>query len=264
MTQPTATLLFSLLLATSVHVWAQTDTVFADEYGYPCSQLQAVHYQLYSKQPNDSLFQIDQYDLKTGKLNAVFHKKHPDSLFFSGTYTLYDDNGNKTEDGIYGSNSYENVRHVYRNTGTLWYTESRIKGLTLTAYYPNGKVMCEEKYYYGGKTKGKRYDEQGNKVKFVPFRVLPYASYSFMAYLKKNIKYPKSSRENDIEGRALVRFTVDEHGRATKVRVIKHVSPEVDAEARSIISHMPPWVPGSVDGKPTTMVFTQPINFVLR
>jgi protein TonB len=124
--------------------------------------------------------------------------------------------------------------------------------------------MCEEKYYYGGKTKGKRYDEQGNKVKFVPFRVLPYARYSFMAYLKKNIKYPNTSRENDIEGRVLVRFTVDELGRATKVRVIKHVSPEVDAAARRIISQMPPWVPGTIDGQPTRVAFVQPIQFTLQ
>jgi TonB family protein len=257
-------MLFWLMACTHTIALAQTDTVFADDYGYPCSRLQAVNYQLYSKINDDSLYQINQYDLKTDKLNAVFHKKHPDSLYFTGTYTLYDDNGNRTEDGIYGSRGYENVRNVYRNDGTLWYAESQIKGLTLTAYHPNGKVMCEERYYYGGKTKGTRYDEAGNKVKFVPFRVLPHAEYSFMGYLKKNIKYPKNSQNNDIEGRALVRFTVDAAGRATKVRVIKHVSPEVDAEAQRIITQMPPWVPGTIEDQPATMVFTQPINFVLH
>ncbi len=254
----------AMALVAECNVLAQTDTTFADEYGYVCSRLRAANFQLVSRQDGDSLYRIDQYDLKTVKRNAIFHKKHPDSLFFAGTYTLYDENGNRTEDGIYGSNSYENVRNVYRDDGTLWYAESRIKGFTLTAYHPNGKVMCEERYYYGGKTKGTRYDEAGNKVKFVPFRVLPHAEYSFTGYLKKNIRYPKNSQNNDIEGRALVRFTVDEAGRATKVCVIKHVSPEVDAEATRIISQMPEWEPGTLDGKPASMQFTQPILFVLQ
>lgn len=253
-----------IAIAAQGSLYAQTGTVFADDYGYVCSRLRAANFQLTTLKQGDTLYTIDQYDLKTGKKNAIFHKKHPDSLFFTGAYTLYDYNDNKSEDGTYGSNGYENIRNVYRKDGSLWYSESRVKGLTLTAYHPNGKVMCEERYNYGGKTKGTRYDEAGNKVKYVPFRVLPYADYSFIAYLKKNIKYPKNSQNNNIEGRVLVRFTVDETGRATKVRVIKHVSPEVDAEAMRIISQMPEWEPGTLDGKPAQMAFVQPIRFLLQ
>jgi TonB family protein len=58
-----------------------------------------------------------------------------------------------------------------------------------------------------------------------------------------------------------VQFTVEADGHITNAHVIKPVDPVLDAESVRVISAMPPWKPGVMNGKPTPCKFTLPFNF---
>lgn len=84
-----------------------------------------------------------------------------------------------------------------------------------------------------------------------------------VAYLSKNIKYPKAAAENKIEGRVVVEFVINKDGSVSNVVVKRSVNQLLDAEAVRVISRMPKWTPGKQDGKPVNVKYTLPVIFKL-
>lgn len=82
-----------------------------------------------------------------------------------------------------------------------------------------------------------------------------------MRYLSKHVKYPPEDRKNQISGRVVVQFTVEEDGRVSHAEVIRSLSPSCDYEAITAISGMPRWIPGKQAGKAVKVRYTQPIVF---
>ena len=60
-----------------------------------------------------------------------------------------------------------------------------------------------------------------------------------MRYLSENIKYPPEAAKNDIEGRVIVQFIIDETGQVGDIQVARPVSEELDAEAVRVVKSMP-------------------------
>lgn len=85
-----------------------------------------------------------------------------------------------------------------------------------------------------------------------------------MEYLRRNIKYPASAKENNIQGRTLIQFIVSEDGSITDPEVIKSLEPECDKEALRVISDMPRWTPGMQRGEAVSVRYTVPVMFRLR
>lgn len=83
-------------------------------------------------------------------------------------------------------------------------------------------------------------------------------------YLKQNIQYPPEARENGIQGRVYVSFVIDTDGSIVDVRVVRSISPSLDAEAIRIVKSMPRWKPGRQRGKAVQVSYTVPINFMLE
>lgn len=83
-------------------------------------------------------------------------------------------------------------------------------------------------------------------------------------YLRKNIKYPAICRENNIQGRVIIRFTVNRDGSIEDPVVMQSVHPYMDQEALRVISAMPKWTPGEQQGKTVRVNFTVPVNFRLN
>lgn len=83
-------------------------------------------------------------------------------------------------------------------------------------------------------------------------------------YLGQHINYPADAQEAGIQGRVLVRFTVDKDGAIRNARVTKGVHPSLDREALRVVNSMPHWIPGKQDGKPVAVFFSLPITFRLR
>ena len=84
-----------------------------------------------------------------------------------------------------------------------------------------------------------------------------------MEYVAKNVKYPESARENNLQGRVIVKFVIEKDGTVTNVEVGRGWGNELDDEAVRVVKAMPKWKPGKQDGKPVRVSFMLPINFIL-
>ena len=84
-----------------------------------------------------------------------------------------------------------------------------------------------------------------------------------MKFLAKNIKYPAVALQNKIEGRVIVQFVVKENGKVAELKVVRGVTPELDAEALRVVGLMPDWIPGKQRGKAVAVKYTMPITFRL-
>ena len=85
-----------------------------------------------------------------------------------------------------------------------------------------------------------------------------------MKFLAKNMKYPVAAQQAKIEGRVIVQFVVERDGSVSDVKVMRGVSPELDAEAIRVVSMMPKWIPGKQRGKAVAVKYTMPIMFRLQ
>ena len=84
-----------------------------------------------------------------------------------------------------------------------------------------------------------------------------------MKFLARNMKYPMAAQEAKIEGRVVVQFVVDRDGSVNDIKVVRSISPQLDAEAVRVIGLMPKWNPGKQRGKAVAVKYTMPIQFRL-
>lgn len=99
-------------------------------------------------------------------------------------------------------------------------------------------------------------------VEIVP--EFPGGDLALLNYLKANLKYPKEAIDKGLQGRVLVRFTVETDGSITGSEVVKPVHALLDKEALRLIDGMPGWIPGkNSDGELVRMEYTVPVNFRL-
>jgi TonB family protein len=87
---------------------------------------------------------------------------------------------------------------------------------------------------------------------------------SLRTYLAAWSQYPNEARENQIEGRVVVRFFVDEQGNISGIRSIRGIAPSCDSMAVRIVRAMPRWQPATYKGRPVGSYNVQPINFRLQ
>lgn len=87
---------------------------------------------------------------------------------------------------------------------------------------------------------------------------------TFMAYLAKNIKYPRSGQRMGIQGNVFIQFIVDEEGNLTNMLVIKGLGDEFDNESLRVLSKAPKWKPGRQSGLPVKVRMVIPIVFRLQ
>lgn len=87
---------------------------------------------------------------------------------------------------------------------------------------------------------------------------------ALMQYLTEKIKYPEEAKKMHLQGRVFLQFIVEADGSITHIRVLRGVSPSLDAEAVKVIRNMPRWIPGSQRGKPVRVRFNLPIKFTMQ
>lgn len=86
---------------------------------------------------------------------------------------------------------------------------------------------------------------------------------SLYKFIGATILYPKEAKENSIEGKVYVNFTIEKDGSINEVKVIKGVHPLLDEEAVRVVESFPKWKPGKHKGKKVRVSFNIPLNFVL-
>lgn len=83
--------------------------------------------------------------------------------------------------------------------------------------------------------------------------------------LSESIIYPDAAEKNGIEGRVVVQFVVNEIGEISNVEIKKSVSPELDEEAKRVVTHcLAKFTPGRISGKDVSFTYTLPITFKLK
>jgi protein TonB len=89
---------------------------------------------------------------------------------------------------------------------------------------------------------------------------------AMMAYIQKNFNYPQVAIENNIQGKAYVKFVVKGDGTVSQVQIERGIPgcPECDKEAKRVVNGMPGWKAGKVNGKSVSSVFRLPITFELE
>ena len=84
-------------------------------------------------------------------------------------------------------------------------------------------------------------------------------------WLSDNIQYPRISRDNNSQGRTLLRFVVNSDGSIQGIEVIKSSGDMyLDKEAVRVVGEMPRWSPGKQAGKAVRCWFTLPVMFRLQ
>ena len=92
----------------------------------------------------------------------------------------------------------------------------------------------------------------------------PGGTVALLSLIQQNIKYPEEAKEQEIQGRVIVQFTIEKDGSVTDVKVVKSVHPLVDEQVVRAVSAMPAWKPGMHEGKPVRVSYSVPFRFRLQ
>ena len=82
-----------------------------------------------------------------------------------------------------------------------------------------------------------------------------------LSHIQTNLKYPEEAMALRVTGPVVVDFVVDSSGHVTDPIVKKGLGHGTDEEALRVISLMPTWTPGLVNGKHVAVRMTIPILF---
>jgi len=85
-----------------------------------------------------------------------------------------------------------------------------------------------------------------------------------MEFLMSNIRYPAEARKNNIKGRSVVQFVVNEDGSISDIQLARKRGGGCDEEAIRLVKAMPKWTPGKQGGKPAKVRFILPVSFKLE
>ncbi|MFW9596425.1 MAG: TonB family protein [Paludibacter sp.] len=195
------------------------------------------------------------------KLNA---NKTIIQSYTSGKVAWYDPAVEKhlerLKDGIY-KEWYENgqIRKEVE------YSEGKRNGRYIS-YWENGQKKREELMNNNKSVEGKCFDINGDEIKYTQIEQMPEfpgGDEKLMAFLRKNIKYPRTMMEKNIQGRVIAQFTVKKDGSLSDIKIVRSIHPLADEEALRIISLMPNWKPGIQEDELVNVKYTLPINFRL-
>lgn len=94
----------------------------------------------------------------------------------------------------------------------------------------------------------------------------PEGDRTLQQFLARTIQYPQKASEEGIQGTVYISFIVGENGVIRDAKVVRGVSgcKELEKEAMRVISLMPSWTPGRLQGRPVPVLFTLPIKFSLK
>ncbi|HZK68372.1 MAG TPA: energy transducer TonB [Paludibacter sp.] len=84
---------------------------------------------------------------------------------------------------------------------------------------------------------------------------------ALMNYLVQHIKYPIIDMQNGNQGKVIVQFVIDRSGKVKDPKVVTSASPGMDSAALRVVSEMPDWIPGEINGKKENIDNTLPIVF---
>lgn len=86
---------------------------------------------------------------------------------------------------------------------------------------------------------------------------------TFVTWVSSRLVYPKTARENNIQGRVVLQCTIMPDGSLEHVKVIRGVHDDLNAEAVRVASGSPKWKPGKHEGQFVPVIYTFSVGFYL-
>jgi TonB family protein len=86
---------------------------------------------------------------------------------------------------------------------------------------------------------------------------------AFYDYISRNTVYPKSAKDQNIQGKVFLTFTVEKDGSLMNIKVLRGLSADINAEAIRLMRNAPKWNPGMQNGRPVRVQYNVPISFTL-
>jgi len=129
------------------------------------------------------------------------------------------------------------------------------------------EIQNEEVVEFVEPVKEEVQEEEAEPEPFVVVEEMPMfpgGDVALLQYIGEHTQYPEVAKENNIQGRVIVRFCVTSKGGVNQVSVLKGVDPELDAEAIRVVQSLPPFKPGKQGGKPVPVWYMVPITFTLK
>lgn len=80
--------------------------------------------------------------------------------------------------------------------------------------------------------------------------VFPDGESGLVAFINAHRAYPPEAYRRGIEGRVICSFVVNADGAVSHLHIVKGVESSLNDEALRILSLMPPWTPGRLEGRP--------------
>ena len=86
----------------------------------------------------------------------------------------------------------------------------------------------------------------------------------FSKWVNSKLQYPEIAKENGVQGRVTLQFTVNPDGSVSNVKVLRGVDSSLDKEAVRVVSMSPKWEPGKQRDRAVKVTYTFPVIFQLR
>ena len=86
----------------------------------------------------------------------------------------------------------------------------------------------------------------------------------FSKWVNSRLVYPEIAKENGVQGRVTLQFTVNADGSVSNVQVLRGVDSSLDKEAVRVVSSSPKWKPGKQRDRAVKVTYTFPVIFQLR
>ena len=86
----------------------------------------------------------------------------------------------------------------------------------------------------------------------------------FSKWVNSRLVYPEAAKENGIEGRVTLQFTIDKDGRLGDVKVLSTPDETLAQEAVRVVSSSPKWKPGKQRDRAVKVSYTFPVIYRLR
>lgn len=86
----------------------------------------------------------------------------------------------------------------------------------------------------------------------------------FSKWVNSKLQYPEIAKENGVQGRVTLQFTVNPDGSVSNVKVLRGVDSSLDKEAVRVVSMSPKWKPGKQRDRAVKVTYTFPVIFQLK
>ncbi|MBD5289581.1 MAG: energy transducer TonB [Bacteroides sp.] len=84
-----------------------------------------------------------------------------------------------------------------------------------------------------------------------------------LEFINKNRRYPQRAYEKRIQGRVTCQFVVNTDGSVSNLEIIRGAERSLNEEALRILSLMPAWEPGRIEGRPVPVRVVWSVPFRL-